>query len=384
MSVGVTVVVSTFILLNSVATESTPAEDVLRELHSKFAKYNKDLRPNIGGDPEIVNVSLNVLSIQEVSAKNMDFTLEINLTQSWDDSRLTFEGNKDVSEIVLGVEKTGEIWRPDTYIINRKTAQHQYQGPQTDSDAFLKIEQDGTILVTKRISLTADCHMNFVEYPLDRQQCSLVLSSFSHTFSDIRYQWGSTEDGWSEMLSVPGYTVLDHQYGVSPTQHYSGLVVTIQLARKSGHSIRYHFIPAAFMVALSWLSFLLDPGKTLARLAITLAPLLTILFISTQAAQALPPISYWTSVDIYLCCCSVAVTAAILVTIASSSWCRSRGYKVVQTQQDKEVEDGGEDSTEKTLAEAAQVWRRVDCVSLVILPVLFILFNIVFWSISGG
>ena len=39
-----TVVVSTFILLNSVATESTPAEDVLRELHSKFAKYNKDLR----------------------------------------------------------------------------------------------------------------------------------------------------------------------------------------------------------------------------------------------------------------------------------------------------------------------------------------------------
>jgi len=380
MNAVVTVVLSTIVLLDSVVTESTPAEDVLRELHSKFAKYNKDLRPNIGGDPEIVNVSLNVLSIQEVSAKNMDFTLEINFTQSWEDSRLTFEGNKEVSEIVLGVDKIGEIWRPDTYFVNRKTAQHQYQGPDTDSQAFLKIEQDGTILVTRRISLTADCNMYLAEYPLDHQQCSLVLSSFSHTFSDIVYQWGSGDGIWGEVLSVPGYTVLGQDHGVSPTQHYSGLVVTIQLARQPGHSIRYHFIPAAFMVALSWLSFLLDPSKTLARLVITLTPLLTILFLSTQAAQTLPPLSYWTAVDIYLCCCSVCVTAAVLVTIASSSWCRARGYRGVTTQQ----EDGGEDPADKTGAGAAPAWRRVDCGCLIILPILFILFNIVFWSVCGG
>ena len=44
MNTVVTVVLSTIVLLDSVVTESTPAEDVLRELHSKFAKYNKDLR----------------------------------------------------------------------------------------------------------------------------------------------------------------------------------------------------------------------------------------------------------------------------------------------------------------------------------------------------
>ena len=36
--------VLTMVVLGSVVTESSPAEDVLRELHSKFAKYNKDLR----------------------------------------------------------------------------------------------------------------------------------------------------------------------------------------------------------------------------------------------------------------------------------------------------------------------------------------------------
>ena len=34
----------TLVLLESVAGESKTSEDVLRELHSKFAKYNKDIR----------------------------------------------------------------------------------------------------------------------------------------------------------------------------------------------------------------------------------------------------------------------------------------------------------------------------------------------------
>ena len=41
MTMLVVVLVS---LLGSAATESSPSEAVLRELHSKFAKYNKDLR----------------------------------------------------------------------------------------------------------------------------------------------------------------------------------------------------------------------------------------------------------------------------------------------------------------------------------------------------
>lgn len=370
------------VVLGSVVTESSPAEDVLRELHSKFAKYNKDLRPNIGGEPELVYVSLDVLSIQEVSSKNMDFTLEINFTQSWNDTRLTFEGNDKVSEIVLGVEKIEEIWKPDTYFTNRKTAQHPYHGPDSDADAFLKIEQDGTILVTKRISMTADCHMYFADYPLDNQNCNLMLSSYSHTFTDIRYQW-TDHLSVADHLVVPGYSVVGYDQGESPTMQYSGLVVTIKLARESGNSVRHFFVPAAFMVALSMLSFLLDPGKTMARLVITLAPLLTILFLSSQASQPLPPLSYWTAVDIYMCCCSVSVTVVLLVTIASSSWCRDKGYRGVRSQQDKEPEEGGEDSKDNAVP-GPLVWRRVDSVGLVILPLVFLVFNIIFWSVCGG
>ena len=295
----------------------------------------------------IVIVSVDVLSIQDVSAKNMDFTLDFSLTESWNDSRLTFEGNKEVKEIVLGVEKMKEIWRPDTFFQNKKSS--LYQGPDSDSDSYMKIDQNGTILVTKRMTLTADCPMLFWEYPMDSQQCTLDMSSFSHTFNDIRYEWkdGNRFIKFRPDVSLPNYSVLGLRQVVAPTPSYSGLMVYIEFVRASGHSIKYHFIPAAFMVSLSWLSFLLDPEKTLARLFLGLAPLLTLLYLSIQAGQELPHLSYWTAVDIYMCCCCTAVTAAILLTVISSSWGRMRGYQTVVTGGAMENKEAGEEEEEK-------------------------------------
>ena len=361
------------------------------------------LRPSIGGEPELVNVSLDVLSIQDVSAKNMEFTLEINFTQSWSDSRLSFEGSEDVSEIVLGVEKINDIWKPDTYFVKRKAT--QYQGPDKEADAFLKICEDGRILVTRRITITADCPMYFGSYPMDSQSCSLILSSYSHTYSDIRYQWeeGNTFRRFLATVWVPGYTVSGHRQEEHPTPDYSGLSVSIQLVRQAGSSVRQHFIPAAFMLALTFLSFLLPPAHTLARLVIPLTSILTILFISSQAAQALPSLPYWTALDVYLCFCCTTTTLALLLTVLTSTWERRRGYQGVEDTEGEDAVEDGEDAggkkarkckdrrlTGKSIPAARVLLIQVllggkaDCGCLLILATLTVLFNIVFWSLCGG
>jgi len=374
-------------LLGCAATESSPSEAVLRELHSKFAKYNKDLRPSIGGDPELVNVSLDVLSIQAVSAKNMEFTLEINFTQSWNDSRLSFEGSEDVSEIVLGVEKIDDIWKPDTYFVNKKAG--QYQGPDNDADAFLKICQDGRILVTRRITVTADCHMYFGSYPMDSQSCSLILSSYSHTYSDIRYQWeeGNIMKRLLATVWVPEYTVYGYRQEEYLTPDYSGLSVDIQLVRQPGSIVRQHFLPAAFMVSLTCLSFLLPRAHILARLVIPLTSIITILYISTQAAQTLPPLPYWTALDVYLCFCCTTSTLALIFTALISTWERRRVYQVVKDMEGEGAGQDGEDVGEKGVRKDKDrriTGGKVDCGCLVTLPTIFLLFNIVFWSLCGG
>merc|ERR1711892_904913 len=100
--------------------------------------------------------------------------------------------------------------------------------------------------------------------------------------------------------------------------------------------------------------------------------LLTLLYLSLQSGQDLPPLSYWT-----------AVTAAILVTIVRSSWGRIRGYQGVETggaDGDGEEKNAG-DRSEPT---GSQLWRKVDCGFIIILPVLFLVFNIAFWGYYGG
>ena len=80
-----------------------------------------------------VGVSVYVLAINDVSDKNMDFTLDMYFRQFWHDPRLTFEkGATKNNIIVFGSEKIEEIWKPDTFFSNEKPS--IYKGPDTDTN----------------------------------------------------------------------------------------------------------------------------------------------------------------------------------------------------------------------------------------------------------
>ena len=53
--------------------------------------YDRRVRPDYGGDPVSVGVTLYVLSVSEISEKFMDFTFDMYFRQFWKDSRLGFE-----------------------------------------------------------------------------------------------------------------------------------------------------------------------------------------------------------------------------------------------------------------------------------------------------
>ena len=52
--------------------------------------YDRRVRPEYGGEPVSVGVTLYVLSVSEISEKFMDFTFDMYFRQFWKDSRLTF------------------------------------------------------------------------------------------------------------------------------------------------------------------------------------------------------------------------------------------------------------------------------------------------------
>ena len=53
--------------------------------------YDRRVRPNYGGIPVTVGVSLYILSIGDLSEKDMDFTFDMYFRQFWADPRLSFD-----------------------------------------------------------------------------------------------------------------------------------------------------------------------------------------------------------------------------------------------------------------------------------------------------
>ena len=73
-------------------------------LNQFMVGYDKRVRPNYGGIPVTVGVSLYILSIGDLSEKYMDFTFDMYFRQFWHDPRLSFEERPSLKKLVVGAE----------------------------------------------------------------------------------------------------------------------------------------------------------------------------------------------------------------------------------------------------------------------------------------
>ena len=68
------------------------ARNVTEILNRLTSDYDKRLRPNYGGEPVTIGVTMHVSDISAISEVAMDYTLDIYLRQFWRDPRLQFSG----------------------------------------------------------------------------------------------------------------------------------------------------------------------------------------------------------------------------------------------------------------------------------------------------
>ena len=72
-----------------------------------------------------------------------DFTLDMYFRQFWRDPRLSFVSRPGLEKLVVGAEYIQQIWVPDTFFVNEKTA---YFHKATTENQFLRILHTGEIL----------------------------------------------------------------------------------------------------------------------------------------------------------------------------------------------------------------------------------------------
>ncbi|XP_076298687.1 resistant to dieldrin isoform X8 [Lasioglossum baleicum] len=284
-------------------------------LDSFSVSYDKRVRPNYGGPPVEVGVTMYVLSISSVSEVLMDFTLDFYFRQFWTDPRLAFKQRTGVETLSVGSEFIKNIWVPDTFFVNEKQS---YFHIATTSNEFIRIHHSGSITRSIRLTITASCPMNLQYFPMDRQLCHIEIESFGYTMRDIRYKWnaGLQSVGISNEVELPQFRVLGHRQRHSTihlsTGNYSRLACEIQFVRSMGYYLIQIYIPSGLIVIISWVSFWLNRNATPARVALGVTTVLTMTTLMSSTNAALPKISYVKSIDVYLGTCFVMVFASLL------------------------------------------------------------------------
>ncbi|XP_075212532.1 gamma-aminobutyric acid receptor subunit alpha-2-like isoform X4 [Lycorma delicatula] len=285
-------------------------KNVSQTLDSLLAnnRYDKRIRPDIGGPPTVVSVNMYIKSIGPISEIEQLYAMDVYFRQSWYDRRLSFDlpGVNEFSMSWLFLDK---VWKPDTYFTNGKKS---YLHRITSPNKFLRVRNDGFLMYSMRLTFSATCRMYLKKFPMDTQRCPLVIGSF--------------------------------------------IKATFVLKRNIGYFVLQMYVPCILMVCSSWVNFWIDPDATPARVQLSVTSVLSITTIGFVGRSALPKVPYPTALDWFVILCFVFVFA-VLVEYAVINFIDKVTEdikKILQDREKRKKEQEEEKERERALLQASE------------------------------
>ncbi|XP_054845842.1 gamma-aminobutyric acid receptor subunit alpha-4 [Eublepharis macularius] len=290
-------------------------ENFTRILDSLLDGYDNRLRPGFGGSVTEVKTDIYVTSFGPVSDVEMEYTMDVFFRQTWVDKRLRYDGPIEI--LRLNNLMVTKVWTPDTFFRNgKKSVSHNMTAP----NKLFRIMRNGTILYTMRLTISAECPMRLVDFPMDGHACPLKFGSYAYPKSEMIYTWTkgpkNSVEVPEESSSLVQYDLLGHTVSnetvKSITGEYIVMTVYFHLRRKMGYFMIQTYIPCIMTVILSQVSFWINKESVPARTVFGITTVLTMTTLSISARHSLPKVSYATAMDWFIAVCFAFVFSALI------------------------------------------------------------------------
>ena len=137
--------------------------------------YNLNEAP---AGPVSVNFSVYLFNIFDINEPEQRLTMDVSSISVWKDPRVRLDLHEGAQSDfwVLNRNPTERLWVPDIYI--KEAIGTTFPILDVPSH-FLRIYNDSTIYMSKRIVVDLGCQMTFGEYPVDVQACPVLFESYS-------------------------------------------------------------------------------------------------------------------------------------------------------------------------------------------------------------
>ncbi|KAH9496023.1 Glycine receptor subunit alpha-2 [Bulinus truncatus] len=412
-----------------------------------------------------VKIKIHMLSFDSVSETTMDYSVEIYLTMRWLDRRLQFRELHHAPKLEVGYKLMPLVWVPDVYFKNAKKASfHNVTVPnryihiypngtvvystsrlsyahmdtnftsmEVDSklmesvwvpdvyfrnekrsafhdvtvpNKYMHIYKSGQVRYSLRLSLTLSCRMRLQKYPLDTQNCPMVIQSYTYTTENVMFKWLEEEPITYDKeialnTELPQFSIVANTTGScngtmdSESPKFACIEAHFTLKRDIGFYIIQVYVPSILIVTLSWVGFWLDLEAIPARVSLGVLTVLTLNTHGSNTQAQLPKVSYIKAIDVWVVSSLIFVFAAFL-EFAYVNVLSRRGEKLntsstvtgeatAEQKEDSAPMINGKMSRQPGAPNPGALFklraRRVDKMSRVLFPLSFSVFNVLYWLI---
>uniref|UniRef100_A0A670Y948 Gamma-aminobutyric acid type A receptor subunit alpha4 n=1 Tax=Pseudonaja textilis TaxID=8673 RepID=A0A670Y948_PSETE len=365
-------------------------ENFTRILDRLLDGYDNRLRPGFGGPVTEVKTDIYVTSFGPVSDVEMEYTMDVFFRQTWVDKRLKYDGPIEI--LRLNNLMVNKVWTPDTFFRNgKKSVSHNMTAP----NKLFRIMRNGTILYTMRLTISAECPMRLVDFPMDGHACPLKFGSYAYPKSEMIYTWTkgpkNSVEVPEESSSLVQYDLLGHTASTdtikSITGEYVVMTVHFHLRRKMGYFMIQTYIPCIMTVILSQVSFWINKESVPARTVFGITTVLTMTTLSISARHSLPKVSYATAMDWFIAVCFAFVFSALIEFAAVNYF---TNIQIEKAKRKGEIQTAtnalGVHTKSPGLSSPAPSactsgTSKIDKYARILFPVTFGAFNMVYWVV---
>ncbi|KAK4878255.1 hypothetical protein RN001_010761 [Aquatica leii] len=368
-------------------------------------KYDPRLRPPAGNATSdgatTVTVNLFVRSISSIDDIKMQYNVQLTFRQQWMDERLKYDDNAGLKYLTL--TKTKLLWTPDLFFSNENEGHfHDIMVP----NVYFRIHPDGSVLYSRRLSLTLGCPMNLKSYPLDQQVCTMRIASYGYSNKDIILAWKESDPVQVvRNLYLPNFSLqmfsTEHCDSKTNTGTYSCIKIDFLFKRNFFHYLIHVYIPSCMIVILSWSSFWFDPAEVTAKLILSFLTLMILALQTSFISASQPQVSYTNSMNVWTGVCLTFVFAAFVEFVLVNYINKSNASDQILDQSDQNTSETdaflmkplGKSEAKCTLRHhfnkctCFDSWSKrfktkaqcIDATARILFPLMFLLFNLVYW-----
>ncbi|KAI6233793.1 Glycine receptor subunit beta-type 4 [Aphelenchoides fujianensis] len=215
-----------------------------------------------------------------------------------------------------------QMWQPDLYFSNSRLSKHH--------DILLPnfsvfIDQHGNVAYSGRITATISCNFDLRLFPIDHQECHLLIVSYAHTADKLRIIWFENEGiRYHKKIDLPEFTIqsITPRIATEAIGMFSCLQANIRLKRSAVFHLVQSYVPSALIVIISWISFYIDRKAIHARITLWFTTLLSIFTVANSVKANVPPVSCIKALDVWIGVCLLFIICTLLEIAVVNTYMR--------------------------------------------------------------